>query len=149
MGLKLKKINNEVGDVTSPTFPTKRNMLNIDPYSKLINKGTSIATTDLFSIDKDIFDKTLKRDKVLITKYMSEEELNKAKAENQGAVEQLGRAVVQAVGNEVVLGTLLGFSNIADFFANIGREEGLDDYTNPVSIQLENWQNQIQNQQRT
>lgn len=139
----LNKIQQKVGDSKSPTFPIKPNTNKQDEISTSILKGLSRKGTDLFSIDKDIYDKTLKRDKVLITKYMDEEELNKAKAENQGALEQLCRAVTQAVGNEVVLGTLLGFSNIVDFFANIGREEGLDDYTNPVSTQLENWQNQL------
>ena len=109
---------------------------------KLRKNITSNLSKNIYSLNTDDIDKYAEYD-VYLNTYDSQEQLNKERAENQSAVEQLGRAVTQAVGNEVVLGTLLGVSNIVDFFANIGREEGLDDYTNPVSTQLENWQNQI------
>ena len=37
----------------------------------------------------------------------------------------------------------LGLSNLVDFGINVFKEEGEDDYTNPVSSTLENWQEQI------
>lgn len=79
---------------------------------------------------------------VYVNPYDTEEELNKERAENQGVLEQTGRFVGQAVGSEVVLGTLRGFSDLVDAAGQlIGVSD--DDYTNPVSSQLAEWQNAI------
>lgn len=75
----------------------------------------------------------------------SEEDLKRHRAENQSAFEQLSNVVVQAVGNEVVLGTFLGLSNLVDAAANLFTEEGESDYTNPVSTYLESLQDDIRN----
>ena len=80
---------------------------------------------------------------VYVNPVNSEEELKKERAKNQSAGEQLWRMGVQMAGSEVVLGTLRGFSDLADFMINIAKEEGEDDYTNAVSKQLEEWQNQM------
>lgn len=79
---------------------------------------------------------------VYVNPYNTEEELNKERAENQGVLEQTGRFVGQAVGSEVVLGTLRGFSDLVDA---AGQLVGVtdDDYTNPVSSQLAEWQDAI------
>ena len=79
---------------------------------------------------------------VYVNPYDTEEELNKERAENQGVLEQTGRFVGQAVGSEVVLGTLRGFSDLVDA---AGQLVGVtdDDYTNPVSSQLAEWQDAI------
>lgn len=77
-----------------------------------------------------------------VNPYDTEEELNKERAENQGVLEQTGRFVGQAVGSEVVLGTLRGFSDLVDAAGQlIGVTD--DDYTNPVSSQLAEWQDAI------
>ena len=79
---------------------------------------------------------------VYVNPYNTEEELNKERAENQGVLEQTGRFVGQAVGSEVVLGTLRGFSDLVDAACQlIGVSD--DDYTNPVSSQLAEWQDAI------
>lgn len=79
---------------------------------------------------------------VYVNPYDTEEELNKERAENQGVLEQTGRFVGQAVGSEVVLGTLRGFSDLVDAAGQlIGVSD--DDYTNPVSSQLAEWQDAI------
>lgn len=79
---------------------------------------------------------------VYVNPYNTEEELNKERAENQGVLEQTGRFVGQAVGSEVVLGTLRGFSDLVDAAGQlIGVSD--DDYTNPVSSQLAEWQDAI------
>lgn len=79
---------------------------------------------------------------VYINPYNTEEELNKERAENQGVLEQTGRFVGQAVGSEVVLGTLREFSDLVDAAGQlIGVSD--DDYTNPVSSQLAEWQDAI------
>ena len=109
---------------------------------KLRKNITSNLSKNIYNLNTDDINKYAEYD-VYLNTYNSQEQLNKEGAENQSAVEQLGRAVTQAIGNEVVLGTLLGVSNLVDFFANIGTPDGKDDYTNPVSTQLENWQDQI------
>ena len=79
---------------------------------------------------------------VYINPINTEEELNKERAKHQSAIEQLGRLTAQVVGSEVVLGTLRGFSDLADagynFVANKFKEEGEkdSDYTNPISQAL-------------
>lgn len=79
---------------------------------------------------------------VYVNPYNTEEELNKERAENQGVLEQTGRFVGQAVGSEVVLGTFRGFSDLVDAAGQlIGVSD--DDYTNPVSSQLAEWQDAI------
>lgn len=79
---------------------------------------------------------------IYVNPYNTEEELNKERAENQGVLEQTGRFVVQAVGSEVVLGILREFSDLADA---AGQLVGVtdNDYTNPVSSQLAEWQDAI------
>lgn len=80
---------------------------------------------------------------VHINPVNTEKELQRERANNQSAMEQAGNAVVQAVDNEVILGTALGLSNLVDAAINIEAEEGEDDYTNPVSTWLEGLQNDI------
>lgn len=79
---------------------------------------------------------------IYVNPYNTEKELNKERAENQGVLEQIGRFVGQAVGSEVVLGSLREFSDLADA---AGRLIGVsdNDYTNPVSSQLAEWQDAI------
>lgn len=79
---------------------------------------------------------------VYVNPYNTEEELNKERAKNQGVLEQTGRFVGQAVGSEVVLGTLRGFSDLVDAAGQL-IEVSDDDYTNPVSSQLAEWQDAI------
>lgn len=74
---------------------------------------------------------------------MTEEDVNRLKAEKQRWYHQLGDFVVQGVANEVVLGTFLGLSNLVDLGINLGKDKGEDDYTNPVSSLLEGWQDSI------
>ena len=82
---------------------------------------------------------------VHINPVNTEEELKKERANNQSALEQAGNSLVQAVGNEIVLGTFLGLSNLVDAAINFNAEKGEDDYTNPVSTYLEGLQNEIRN----
>lgn len=75
--------------------------------------------------------------------YKTRKELNLKRAQNQSAWEQTGNFITQAVGNEIVLGTALGLSNLVDMAANLGTKEGEDDYTNPISTFLTDRQNEI------
>lgn len=73
----------------------------------------------------------------------SEEEANKLRAKNQGALEQVGRAVGQVVANEIVLGSVKGFSDIIDGAYNAIANDGYNDYTNPISEALETAQDSL------
>ncbi len=114
-----------------------------EPIRGSVTRGLSGEGSNLFSVTKKDFDTSINRDDVLLRKNLSEEDLNRERAENQSAIEQLGNFVAQAVGSEVVVGTALGLSNMVDFFANIGIDAGEDDYTNPVSKYLEDVQENI------
>lgn len=80
--------------------------------------------------------------KIYVNPYDALEDLNKERAKNQGVLEQNGRFLGQAVGSEVIIGSLRAFSDLADA---AGRLIGVadDDYTNPVSSQLAEWQDAI------
>lgn len=89
---------------------------------------------------------------VFVNPVDTEEELNKERALNQSNWEQARNAVVQAVGSEIVLGTLRGFSDIGDAAIEglkwaknkaTGEEGEPNDYTNAVSFKIEEWQNQL------
>ena len=76
----------------------------------------------------------------------SEEDINKARAKNQGAFEQFLRATGQAIASEVVIGSVKSLSDIVDAIINIGaniNEEQTHDFTNPVSKYLEEKQDAI------
>ena len=80
---------------------------------------------------------------VTVNRANTIEELNRERASNQSAMEQTGHAVAQAVGNEIILGTALGLSNLYDFAANLGKDKGDDDYTNPLSTAIEEVQDKV------
>lgn len=80
--------------------------------------------------------------KTYVNTYDTEEELNKERAKNQGVLEQTGRFLGQAVGSEIVLGSLRGFSDLADGAARlVGLAD--NDYTNPISEQLASMQEAV------
>ena len=81
---------------------------------------------------------------VNVNALSTEEELQRERAKNQSALEQGFNMVVQAVANEVVIGGIKGFSDIADLFINMFKDEP-NDYTNAVSQELESWQDAIRN----
>ena len=77
---------------------------------------------------------------VTLSPYNTEDELNKARADNQNAFEQFGNFLVQAGVGEVVLGILEGFGNIADGIINsfTGDNYGKNPYTQFMTEAKEN-----------
>lgn len=69
------------------------------------------------------------------------EKLNKERAINQSNWEQ-GLRMVGQIGNEVVLGTAIGFADMADAFYNMVSDES-NDYQNDVTALLEDTKNSI------
>lgn len=127
----------------SPKFIQSDNYNDALDYGSRIGKALAANSYDLTHLNTG----TEKWDDygVHINPVNTEEELQRERANNQSALEQAGNAVVQAVGNEVILGTALGLSNLVDAAINKGAEEGENDYTNPVSIWLEGLQNDVRN----
>ena len=83
---------------------------------------------------------------VHINPVNTQEELNRERAANQGALEQAWNFAVQSVANEVVLGAALAASDIVDATLNIGNtRKGTNDFTNPVSEWIENAQESVRN----
>lgn len=129
------------GRLQSPT------LVDYNPGNDIISSALK-ETANRFSEDSKYMNPEYTTEKytdynVYVNPDYTEEELNKERASNQGWLEQLGHATVQAVGNEVVLGTLLGFGNLFDFAANIGKPKGEDDYSSAFTRQIEDWQNQL------
>lgn len=77
--------------------------------------------------------------------------LEKERARNQSALEQTGNAIVQAVGSEIALGIMRGYADMVDIastpfqalYSKIQGEDFKQDWTNPVSSQIEEWQNKL------
>ena len=147
MGITLnKKKYDEVADNKSAT---SFSINGIDIKDKPVNATTNVIkgivaqeTGKSFTINKEKYLKELEKNQVQLNKYNSEEEINKQKAKNQSWIEQTGKSLAQIVGNEVVLGSLLGFTNIYDTIATGIREisskgENINDFTSQASLVLE------------
>lgn len=157
MGITLnkKKYNDEVADNKSAT---SFSVNGIDIKDKPVNSSSDIIkgiisqeTGKSFIIDKEKYIKELERNQVQLNKYITEEEINKQRAKNQSWIEQTGRSLAQIVGNEVILGSLNGFSNIFDMavtaakelYADATGEESVNDFTSGLSLALEQAQDKI------
>lgn len=125
----------------SPRFIKSDNYQDALDYGDYIGEHLGQYSYDLSHLNND---KEKWEDyNVHINPVDSEEELKKERANNQSTLEQTGRFLTQAIGNEAVIGTFLGFSNLVDAAINIRTKKGENDYTNPASTYLENLQNEI------
>ena len=69
----------------------------------------------------------------------TEGKLDKVLSEEQSGWQKLRNSLEQTVVSEIGLGTLKGFSDVADFIlGNIFKSD--NDYSNPISAKLEQWQ---------
>ena len=84
------------------------------------------------------------KNKAYINPISTQEELERERAKNQSIMTQFGHMLGQAIGNEVLLGTIRGFSDIFDAAASIATQN--NDYTNPVSQQIEEWQDYVRDE---
>ena len=144
-------LNNGV-TVKNPNYkkPTKRDpsgsprFIQSDNFDDAVDRDTNIGnflaenSYDLTSLGND--ENKYADYGVNLNPVNTQEELNQQRAKNQSAWEQTGHLLTQAVGNEIVLGTALGLSNLVDMAVNVGKESGEDDYTNPFSKAIEDKQ---------
>lgn len=118
---------------------------------KLIDYSIN-KTQELQSFNKEYWD-SYARYNVFPSHIKSEEELNRERAENQSGIEQFGRLVGQSIGNEIVLGTVRGLSDLIDMGINAVRatsaavqgdfDSYANDYTNPISKWLTKQQDNL------
>lgn len=132
-----KALKSNKGGEISPNSVSKE----FTEIDEIINKNSDIINS-AGNWDSEDYENYRDYD-VTLTNRKTEEELNLERAKNQGGLEQAGRFLMQAGLNEVVLGTVLGVSNIVDMATNLLAEEGTNDYTNPVSTFLSNLQNNV------
>ena len=126
------------GDLTGGGFTRTSNQgLNLDFSARSLGR-------DLESVERD------EELGITLSPYNTEEELNIARAESQGALAKFGNALVQAGLGEVVIGTLEGFGNIADGIINTftGDNYGQNPWTNFWSGIHEDIRNKFQIYQR-
>ncbi len=95
-------------------------------YSNTVQgmKRIQFTTTDY---GRDL--ESIKRDEdlgITFSPYNSDDELNTARANAQGAMTQFGNFLMQAGVGEIVLGTLEGFGNIVDGIANTFTDTGYE-----------------------
>lgn len=119
--------------------------INYNVGDSLSDKGAEVVGNIL---DKNIYnlneyiDDNYTKYKVYPNPINSREDLDKERAKNQGAFEQTFKAIGQAGVNEIVLGTMKGFTDI------LGAAKGLitgdmNGYTNNISEQIESLQDNI------
>lgn len=107
--------------------------------SKIDATASSISAKNRFHSDKAI--ELSKRYNVpLGTGDNSEELLEKEIAAVQSGWEQMGHSLSRLVVSEIGIGTVLGLSDLVDWFANLGNDYGEDDWTNPLTDVLTGWQ---------
>ena len=84
------------------------------------------------------------KNRAYINPISSQEELEYERAKNQPLMTQFGHMLGQALGNEIILGTVRGFSDLFDAAVNAFSDE--NDYTNPVSRTIEDWQSYVRDE---
>ena len=73
------------------------------------------------------------------------ENLDKQLADKQSNLAKAWNALAQTVVSEIGLGTFRGFSDLVDVVINAGVGDN-NDYTNPVSEKLKEWQDKFRNE---
>ena len=99
-----------------------------------INTGYSVSDEDA---------KLAKKYGISVGMYDNKYSLERKIAQVQSGWEQFGRSIGQIAVNEVMLGTLLGFSDLYDWFANLGKAYGEDDWNNDFGRVLTSAQDKL------
>lgn len=90
----------------------------------------------------EIITRDVPRDEVLDAQD-DERAVERRAAKEQPWYEQISRMAKQIVVNEALLGSLQGFADLYDFAANLWKETGQDDYTNPLTEWVEGAQEKL------
>ena len=124
-----------------------------NPFAKLLednfmlNEKIQSNTLDYLTSETGVSNKPLNIDAdkysdydVYINDVQTQQELDKERANNQTALEQSGRALVNAAA-EVLLGIPIGFADIGDALLNVNNSQ--NDYQNVISSTLTEWKEAI------
>lgn len=132
----------------SKKHPSSKRLIVNDPekvaelsagYASTIQNSGLRQSTDLSYLG----DKAKELEHYGITPNANIDDVSKTLAESQSNLRKLGSAVSQAVVSEIGLGTARGAADLFDFIGNtiVGNTfTGDNDYTNPVSEKIQEWQ---------
>ena len=130
----LESINSDKGNTLT--------MMDFTPGSSRLLKDINTFTSNSTQIDPELYKKYKRYGIEFDQAKYNAGILDKQLAEVQTNWEKLKNALDQTVVNEIVLGTLTGFADLYDIILgrNLKKDE---DYQNPVSVYLENLQEQF------
>lgn len=130
----------------SKKHPSPKILSTIDP-KKIAELSTSFADREInegLTSGKVLTNQADKADQLRhygVTPNASIVDVDKVLAESQSNLRKLGSAVSQAVVSEIGLGTVRGAADLFDFIGNaITGNAFNNDYTNPVSEKIQEWQ---------
>ena len=130
----------------SKKHPSPKILSTIDP-KKIAELSTSFADREInegLTSGKVLTNQADKADQLRhygVTPNASIIDVDKVLAESQSNLRKLGSAVSQAVVSEIGLGTVRGAADLFDFIGNaITGNIANNDYTNPVSAKIQEWQ---------
>lgn len=130
----------------SKKHPSPKILSTIDP-KKIAELSTSFADREInegLTSGKVLTNQADKADQLRhygVTPNASIVDVDKVLAESQSNLRKLGSAVSQAVVSEIGLGTVRGAADLFDFIGNaITGNLANNDYTNPVSEKIQEWQ---------
>lgn len=126
--------------------PSPKILSTIDP-KKIAELATGFADREInegLTSGKVLTNQADKADQLRhygVTPNASIVDVDKVLAESQGNLRKLGSAVSQAVVSEIGLGTVRGAADLFDLIGNvITGNAANNDYTNPVSEKIQEWQ---------
>lgn len=130
----------------SKKHPSPKILSTIDP-KKIAELATGFADREInegLTSGKVLINQADKADQLRhygVTPNASIVDVDKVLAESQSNLRKLGSAVSQAVVSEIGLGTVRGAADLFDFIGNaITGNLANNDYTNPVSEKIQEWQ---------
>lgn len=126
--------------------PSPKILSTLDP-KKIAELATGFADREInegLTSGKVLTNKADKADQLRhygVTPNASIVDVDKVLSESQSNLRKLGSAVSQAVVSEIGLGTIRGAADLFDFIGNaITGNIANNDYTNPVSAKIQEWQ---------
>lgn len=131
----------------SKKHPSPKILNSLDPI-KIAELSTGFADREInegLTSGKVLTNQANKADQLRhygVTPNASIIDVDKVLAESQSNLRKLGSAVSQAVVSEIGLGTVRGAADLFDLIGNVVTGNAANnDYTNPVSEKIQEWQN--------
>lgn len=116
---------------------------NISDVHPFVQKGYDINAYEAFMFNVADYDKYVDAG-INLNTWESPEDWDRQLAESQSNLSKAANALAQTVVSEVGIGTIKGFSDLADAIIG-GIFEPNNDYSNPVSQTLQEWQDAFNN----